>query len=296
MSINCQFCNRDFKTNSSLYHHQRTAKYCLIKQGLSNAEFKCEHCDKLLTTRERLAYHLQSCKSKVNRVCNSELEKHKLSYEKILTDFENLKENVSQTKNELYQKETELKQKDEYIFKLEEMLKKANETIAEIAKQPTTSNNTTTNNNTLINRFDINDIEKISNVIDKHLTTSVLKRGQEGLADMLKTHLLQDENGQLLYECTDVARQQFEFRNPDGHIETDPKANKLLRNIGKSGIWKTAHTVGKKIWELPDGKTNNDAQTVFMPQVTEVLNVDNDSKKLRSRLATITARQKKVKG
>ncbi len=284
MSLICNFCEKNFKVKSTLIHHQRTAKYCLEKQGVSDSGFKCDHCDKILSTHPRLVTHLRSCKSKVAYICDNEIEKQKLYYQNELE------------KQKLYY-ETELKQKDEYVTKIENMLSKANDTIAEIAKQPTTTtNNTTTNNNTLVNRFDINDIEKISNVIDQHLTTSVLKRGQEGLADMLKTHLLQDEKGALLYECTDVARQQFEFRNPDGHIETDPKATKLIRNLGKSGIWKTAHTVGKKIWEAPDGKINNESQAVFMPHVTEVLNVDNDSKKLRSRLASITARQKKVKG
>jgi hypothetical protein len=176
------------------------------------------------------------------------------------------------------------------------MLDKANQTIAEIAMQPKTMNNNDNRvhnqNNHITNNFDINDIAKITNVLDNHLTTDVLRRGQEGVADMLKTHLLQTEAGDPMYECTDVARQKFEFRNADGNIETDPKATKLIRNLGRSGMWNKAHSTGKKLWEKEDGSVNQDAQNVFMPQVTEVLEIDKDSSKLRQRLASITARQR----
>jgi hypothetical protein len=100
------------------------------------------------------------------------------------------------------------------------------------------------------------------------------------------------DSGKLLYECTDVARQKFEFINQDGNIETDPKAAKLIRNLGRSGIYNKTHTTGKKLWEKEDGSINYDAQEVHLPQVMEALEIDKDSSKLRSRLASITAKQK----
>lgn len=130
-------------------------------------------------------------------------------------------------------------------------------------------------------------------MLDLHLTPDVMRRGQEGVAEMLKERLLKTETGEPIYECTDVARQKFEFRNADGNMETDPKATKLIRSLGRSGVWNKAHSTGKKLWEKSDGTVNVDAQNVFMPHVTEVLDMDKDSSKLRSRLASITARQKK---
>ena len=112
---------------------------------------------------------------------------------------------------------------------------------------------------------------------------------------MLKTHLLQTESGEPMYECTDVARQKFEFRNVDGNMETDPNATKLIRNLGQSGIWNKAHSTGKKLWETDDGSVNRTAQEVFMPRVTEVMEIGKDSAKLRRRLASITARQHRSK-
>ena len=76
------------------------------------------------------------------------------------------------------------KQKDDYISKLEEALEKANQTITEIAMQPktTTTNNSDNRVNHITNNFDINDISRITRVLDKHLTTDVLRQGQEGVA------------------------------------------------------------------------------------------------------------------
>jgi uncharacterized protein len=256
------------------------------------------------------------CKIKNSIDLNKKYQYYESYIEQLKNDIK-IKDNELNSKDKYHQKQLQMKeesfkeqniifqslvkerdncisQKNEYISKLEEMLEKANQTIAEIAKQPKITNNSDNrvNQNYITNNFDINDIEKISNVLENHLTPDVLRRGQEGVADMLKNHLLQTEKGEPIYECTDVARQKFEFRNSDGNIETDPKAIKLIRNLGRSGIWDKSHSNGKKLWEKEDGSVNYDAQTVFMPQVMEVLDIDTDSSKFRRHLASITARQK----
>ena len=227
----CIFCLKSFKTKNTLEYHKQTAKFCLKKQGIINNTFKCNYCDKVLATHLRLTTHLNICKTKLK--ANFINEKR-----------EEEKEHLKDRDNLILQLKVELKQKDEYISKLEESLEKANKTIADIAMQPKTTNNNTNNNNNdnhihnetyITNNFDINDISKIANVLENHLTTDVLRRGQEGVADMLKTYLLQTDKGDPVYECTDVARQKIEFRNVDGNIETDPNATKLIRNLGKSG-------------------------------------------------------------
>lgn len=301
--MECQYCNKIFSVKSSLLHHQNTAKFCIKKRGIvDNETYKCDHCSKLLSTQSRLNTHLKICKIKKNNEKRKEEEKIANQEEKIHSELKDEKDkNIFMSKQlEHYQlmlkdKDNCISNKDEYISKLEELLERANKTIAEIAKQPKTTNNNSdnrVNNNYITNNFDINDIEKISDVLDNHLTPDVLRRGQEGIADMLKNHLLQTENGEPMYECTDVSRQKFEFRNSDGNIETDPKATKLIRNLGRSGMWNKSHNTGKKLWEKDDGTVNYDAQTTFMPQVTEVLDIDRDSSKFRRHLASITARQR----
>lgn len=286
MDLKCEFCDKKFSTKSNLSNHQKTTKYCLILQGKENEnkKYKCDLCEKEFTVNQNLREHYVNC-LKINNKYTEKLKKQEEKYQDELRTKDNL----------IIQFKEKEKQKDEYISKLEKSLNKANQTIAEIAKQPKTTNNNSdnrVNNNYITNNFDINDIKKISDVLDNHLTPDVLRRGQEGIADMLKNNLLQTENGEPIYECTDVARQKFEFRNADGNIETDPKATKLIRNLGRSGMWNKSHSTAKKLWEKDDGTINYDAQTTFMPQVTDVLDIDKDSSKFRRHLASITARQR----
>jgi chromosome segregation ATPase len=306
----CEFCKSYFVSKTTLSEHQKTAKFCLNKRGEKNEEIKCNYCDKVLTTHQRLNTHLNICKVKLK-----EINEEKNNYTKSIIDQNEkyvmkLKEyetklNESETKLNFY-KETEikmkeyeikLKEKEEYISKLEELLKQANQTIHDIAKQPkTVQTNTNSNNdnriktqNNLSQVFDINDIKKINNVLEKHLTPDVLAKGQKGVAEMLKEHLLKNDKGELIYECTDVSRQKFEFINTYGFVEPDPKANKLIKSLNDANIFDVAHSTGKKLWEKDDG-VDYDAQHVHMPKVGEVLEINMDSSKLRSHLANITAR------
>ena len=62
--MECQFCNAILKNKYSLAIHQKKAKYCLIKQGKSNDKYKCEYCDKTLSTKQHLEVHYISCSRK----------------------------------------------------------------------------------------------------------------------------------------------------------------------------------------------------------------------------------------
>lgn len=304
----CEFCKNIFTTKSNLTNHQRTARYCNNKEK----QFKCTDCDKEFTSRYRQQQH--SCLKNQKKKEQLE-EKKKEEDDKIIKIISNYQSHLINDKDvklnekdlyyqkqliekdvQLREKDAQLKEKNECIEILKKYLSEANTTIAEIAKKPTsTTTNTNNSHNTntyMTNVFDINDIPHMEKTLETFLTTDVLKKGQEGLAEMLKSHLLQTSTGEPIYECTDVSRQKFEFRNPDGFIETDPKATKLIRNLNRSGLYNKAHTTGKKIWTEEDGSVNYMAQDVFLNPVLEVMDLDKDSKKLRSKLAAITVRQK----
>ena len=278
-SFSCDICNKEFKTELNLSYHKKNNKTCLKKQGKFSVSYTCEYCNKVLSAPNRLKSHLDICKVKkdIPKIYETKLKE---------------KEEYIKDKYE-----TKLKEKDEYISKLEELLKEANQTIHNIAKQPKTIQTNTNSNkdnriktqNNLSQVFDINDIKKINNVLEKHLTPDVLSKGQKGVAEMLKEHLLQNDKGELIYECTDVSRQKFEFINTYGFVEPDPKANKLIKSLNDANIFDVAHSTGKKLWEKEDG-VDYDAQHVHMPKVGEVLEINMDSSKLRSHLANITAR------
>lgn len=269
-SVECKFCKKTFSTKGNLTSHQKTTKYCLQIQGEYNSKFECNLCSKTFTSKQNLQNH--NCKQ----------------------------QDVNQTENYyinlLKEKETIIKQKEEYITKIEAMLEKSNETIAEIAKQPTTNNTITNNNNNkyLSVNFDIEDFNAIKQTLETHLTPSVLKQGQEGLADMLNSKLLRAPDGTPLYECTDISRKNFEFRNRNGDIEIDPQANRLIRNLERSEISKIAGEKSEEIWTNEDGTIDSESQNFYMPRVAEVMTLNTDSTKLRARLANLTARQKRV--
>ena len=276
--LECEFCDKTFSTKSNLVNHQRTTKYCLKLQGKENKKYTCNLCDKDFTANQSLQEHYVSCK-KINEKYQNQLKE---------------KDGLLKEKDEkLKEQDILLKQKDSYIEKIEDLLQKANDTIAEIAKQPKTTNNTDNRVQTQHINFDIDNIAKITSILENHLTPDVLSRGQEGVADMLKEHLLQSE-GKPIYECTDVSRQKFQFHNVHGDIEIDPKANRLIKNLSKSGIFEKAHTNGSKLW-TKNGKVDSYRQGVHLPAVTEVLDLDSgDTKKFtkfRSKLASITAKQ-----
>ena len=297
----CNFCNKTFVSKVVLINHQKTAKYCLKKQGKNNNEYKCEYCSKILATQLRLNTHMNICKLKDKKInkdisLSEEKEKELKKYISLSKEKEKeLKKYISLSK----EKEKDLKKyineslsKDKIIEELRNLLEKSNNTIAEIAKQPkmiSNNDNRIRTQNNINQSFDINDVKKISNVLEHNLTPDVLANGQKGLAEMLKKHLLQNEKGEPIYECTDVSRQKFEFINKHGYLETDPKAAKLITSLNSANIFDVAHSTGKKLWETEDG-VNHDSQTVHMPKVTEVLDIKEDSSKFRSHLASITSR------
>jgi hypothetical protein len=305
----CNFCNKIFKNKTTLQTHQKTTKYCLEKQGIKNDEYKCEHCDKILTTQTRLITHINVCK--VKDFNSKELQKYKdiieekdkeLKHKELIIKKYEIKEKIQE--NTYKEKENKykelLEEKDKKYNDLKNIFNDTNQTIAEIAKQPKTINNSNnshndnrikTQNNT--QKFDINDIKRINNVLESYLTPTVLAKGQKGVAEMLKEHLLKNEDGELIYECTDVSRQKFEFINQNGFIEPDPKAAKLIKSLSDANLYDVAHATGKKLWEKEDGTVNRDAQNVHILKVGEVLDIDNDSSKFRTHLANITYNKEK---
>jgi archaellum component FlaC len=311
MSHECNFCKKTFSTKGNLLNHQAKTKFCLEIQGksLSNL-FTCGQCNKHFTSQQNYSNHLCEKNKKI------EYEKQKKDEIKILQEtlqkrwdeiavltekcrqlsetLQKQQDEIQSLTNHLQKRDEKIEYKDDYIAKLESKLERFENTIVDIAKQPKTTTNTNNSvNHNINNRFDINNTERIGEVLKAHLTKEVIARGQEGVAIMISERLLKGPNGEPLYECTDVSRQKFEFINSDGHVETDPKATKLIRSIGKSGLCEHAKNASNHLWNKPNGQMDLEKYEVFAGNVTEVMQIDKDSTKLRGKLATVTARQRK---
>lgn len=263
MPTTCNTCNKTFLSLKNLEKHMKTAKYCLKLKGEEKNDFYCESCQKYFSSNRRLQTHLNICKEKLK-------EKNTIYEQK-------LKE-----KDTFYEKK--LKEKDDYIKKLEEKLEKFENALI---NQKFTTNNTT--NNIVVNNFlDLQNIEKIQNIIDMHMNGNVLCNGQKGLAKMIYEKFLKDDNGNLLYKCIDSSRQKFEYVGDNGNKEKDIKANKLKKALIDSNVCKKAHERSNELWTDQSGLINADKFNLLCDKVLEIVNFDKDDKKFRTELTKLT--------
>jgi hypothetical protein len=168
----CNFCDKEFSNKSSLNNHQKTAKYCLTKQGLVSS-FKCNGCDKLFGTNLRLNEHILICKKRKEIIYNSDIKNLKDDKDRYIKELKDniqllVNKHVQEIKEERDRHSHELKEererhsqeirerdkvierhiqelkdeRDKHIQELKNMLENANKTINEIAKQPKTTNTT----------------------------------------------------------------------------------------------------------------------------------------------------------
>ena len=232
--MECQFCKNSLNNKYSLSYHQKTNKKCLSIQEKENnddvVEVKlnsCKFCNKVFSV-QNLKTHLLTCKRKKQFESEEELKKEnekkivelKKEYEKKLKKQKREYEKLLQIKDiEICKLQKELEVKDE-IYDDE------HKTIKTIALQP--RNNTNNNNNTnIIGNLNLDDTEKIKNVIETNFTADDILDGQKGLANFAVRNILKDEHGNLLYACTDSSRKMFKFRNLDGQIIKDVNTQKL---------------------------------------------------------------------
>ncbi len=103
--------------------------------------------------------------------------------------------------------------------------------LKQLASKPTTVNNncTTTNNNIQMNILNLS-AERIRPAIDSYTIEHYLK-GAEGMVEWMVDEVLTDEEGELLYICTDKNRKHFFFLNENKEKVEDIKAQKLLAAI-----------------------------------------------------------------
>ena len=286
MVIQCNICNKEFSTKGSLHTHQKTAKYCLEKQGKNNEEFNCSFCKKKFTLRHVLQDHLQTCKEK----------KMKDKEEK---DFNIKSAHQNEIKEILKMYTEKLSEKDRYyteqidtlketISKLEAKLEKFEDAVI-ASKKPTNTTNNTNNNIVVANTLNLNDTERFKAIIEEKLTKNVVCNGQRGLAKFAVENLLKDSEGKLMYKCVDPSRHNFEFTNSDGVVEKDVKAIKLKRALIEGDVIVKAKNAGNELWTREDGSMDNDRYTASSGKVMEIMTVDRDDTKFRTELSALTS-------
>jgi hypothetical protein len=118
MTYQCNFCNTILASEYSLSKHKKTAKKCLIKQGVDfKGNFECVTCNQKFTLKSNLNTHKISCYKKNNIELNIKnlLE---LKNKQILLEFEN-KYNLLESKYNML-----LEERKEWKIERKELLDK----------------------------------------------------------------------------------------------------------------------------------------------------------------------------
>lgn len=215
--------------------HQKRAKYCIKLQKSGGNPTKtdmkeCDDCGKYMST-PNYQRHIKSCSARKDVIIEEYIR--------------------------------EISEKDKTIIKLTTEMaiyKKISESstscVEEIAKQPKI-NNIWVNVGSFSILSDENEQDKIGLLMKENFSDEHFNSGQKGLARWAHKHLLTDNNGNLLYKCTNSALDVFKYKNTDGDICKDIQAKKLSKLLGekvkpltKDKITRMGDTFGSDEWDI----------------------------------------------
>ena len=262
----CEFCKNTYATKSNLNHHKKTAKKCLILRGEEiRNNFICEYCDFTSITKDTLHKHHSSCKLKNKKYTISEMKKVKKQYDIILEDRE---KTIIRLENEL--KECKNQLKDNFNM---------------IASRPNIVNTTTRINNLIIADFKESTIR---DKVESNFTLEHLNDGLRGVAKFTKDHIVNSDDGNPKYICSDPSRAVFKYKDENGVVQKDVKATRLKNAIKDPIITKSKKlfidensTLFDSIANNNDDDENNermnDQITVLKDNFLKVKNIDDNS-------------------
>jgi len=286
--MECEFCNTYLKTLSSLNYHKKSNKKCLEIQNKTDEIFSiCEYCDKKMTNQS-LKKHLLICKYKLLKQENELLKQEIINYK---FEIDELKKENDDNKQLQIENNEEIKKSQMRIVELEAVNKiylQGHEVVQKIAMQPKTTMNNNDNRIKINNNF-FDNPERIKQMIDEKLTKDYISEGQKGVAQFACNNLLKDENGNMNYICSDPSRHIFKFKNSEGNIEKDIKANKLTNMLLDAGITTKALSVAPSLWTDEDGNINTNKFLTFSPYTTGIASMQIDNTIFRNELATLTS-------
>jgi hypothetical protein len=284
--MDCDICQKSFSSISSLNFHKKTAKYCLEKQGKTNDKFKCEYCDKIFTTVQRLTEHIhQTCKI-YRKIIDEEKVKEKESYHEMILKEKN--EYISKLEANIIKLEAKLEKFENAVVTNMAATTHALEVKSAKALQAPTTNNTTLNTNITVNNFLNLSQEHVKKLLTERLNYNVVYGGQAGLATFVVDNILKDPTGKLIYRCVDASRQMFEFIDENGETVRDMKAEKLTQSLLKGDVIKLGLEAAAVGWNTENEKLNTERVGVFGPKVNEYADLNRNNTVFRAKVSSLT--------
>ena len=261
----CKFCNNKYSTKSNMIMHQKTAKKCLIiRDSLIKDLYKCDYCNFSSIRKDTFSLHTKTCKKmKTNK------------YEILEKETKDLKKKIDQFKIKLDKNVDLLEEKDKTIYRLENEIKELREQLREnfniIASKPTIVNNTT---NTKVNNMIMVDFKEssINDKVENNFTLEHLNDGIRGVAKFTKDHIVNSENGQHKYICSDPSRAMFKYKDENGVVQKDVSATKL-KNAIKEPIIKKSKALfineNSRLFDcIANGEDDNEKNILMNDQIT----------------------------
>jgi len=305
-AIECNHCNKQFSSHQRLQYH--IDHHCPLKE---QREAEQKHQNEIESMQNKLneseQKHQNELESMQTKLHESE-QKHQNELESMQNKLNESEQNHQSELAVLTQKieanmitisalQNTIHNKDIQIARLEgktENADKLQDTIVDIAKQPKTNHNNNTNNTThqniMINTLDLDDTDHVGTVLKKHMTKEVLYKGQEGVAMLVDKNLLRDKDGNHMYVCTDTSRHRYEYPDKNGKLTVDPKANKLITSLTAAKLCQTFHDAASQYYYKENGMINDEEMLRLQEPVHEVMNIQKDSRKFRSKLSVLTAK------
>ena len=111
--------------------------------------------------------------------------------------------------------------------------------------------------------------------------------GQKGIARFIKDKFLKDDNGNLLYICTDPSRQIFKYKDSSGEIKKDVEAKKLTEYIVDGGIKKKTVDVANE-WYTSDKGIDMERFDIMMEPQQSIIDLKNDNNVFKKELLSLT--------
>jgi hypothetical protein len=183
------------------------------------------------------------------------------------------------------------------------LLGKKEDFLMEMAKQPKIVNNMKTNNNgqnsssnsninaTLaqmgqLDLFSVHAQEKFKKITEEKYTLEYFNNGQKGKAKFTMDHLLIDADGKALTICGDLNRQHLYYKDMNGDIVSDIKAEKI-NHATHPHIRAATSEIFKKEYnkELNNGRTD---EAIAIMEIFTSINDDSDTTIYRSELSELS--------